>query len=151
MAEEGVSLVKRISRRSFVEYLIGGSVTVTILGALGSVLAYFRPPHRSSVGGLERVEVGPIQSLQEGKALLFPYKEDYALIVKTKYGLRALEAICTHQSCLLKWDEEKQQIVCPCHGAIFDTQGNVLEGPPPRPLRTYPIGVVGERIYIGGV
>jgi len=151
MGNKEASLGEKITRRGFLEYLIGGSVAVTFLGALGTVLTYFNPPHRTTVGGLERVEVGPVSELKEGKALLFPYKNKYALIINTRYGFRALEAICSHQGCLLKWDEEKQQIVCPCHGAIFDTKGNVLKGPPPRPLVSYKAEVIGDRIYLGGV
>jgi Rieske Fe-S protein len=48
--------------------------------------------------------------------------------------VHALAATCTHLGCQVRWDAGSKRFRCPCHGGVFDAQGNVLEGPPPRPL-----------------
>lgn len=48
--------------------------------------------------------------------------------------VHALSATCTHLGCQVRWDAESTRFRCPCHGGVFDAQGNVVEGPPPRPL-----------------
>ncbi|TDI85191.1 MAG: hypothetical protein E2O78_04900 [Caldithrix sp.] len=30
---------------------------------------------------------------------------------------------------------------CPCHDGVFDVNGNVVSGPPPRPLQKYEVDV----------
>lgn len=49
-------------------------------------------------------------------------------------GLHALSGTCTHLGCQVRWDLESTRFRCPCHGGAFDAQGQVVEGPPPRPL-----------------
>lgn len=41
---------------------------------------------------------------------------------------------CTHLGCAFNWSQEKRQFLCPCHGGVYDLDGRVLAGPPPRPL-----------------
>ena len=48
--------------------------------------------------------------------------------------VHALSATCTHLGCQVRWDAKATSFRCPCHGGVFDAQGNVVEGPPPRPL-----------------
>ena len=48
--------------------------------------------------------------------------------------VHALSATCTHLGCQVRWDAGSSSFRCPCHGGVFDAQGNVVEGPPPRPL-----------------
>lgn len=48
--------------------------------------------------------------------------------------VHALSATCTHLGCQVRWDVKAAQFRCPCHGGMFDAQGNVVGGPPPRPL-----------------
>lgn len=48
--------------------------------------------------------------------------------------VHALSATCTHLGCQVRWDADSSRFRCPCHGGVFDAQGNVVEGPPPRPL-----------------
>jgi menaquinol-cytochrome c reductase iron-sulfur subunit len=48
--------------------------------------------------------------------------------------VHALSATCTHLGCQVRWDAGTTKFRCPCHGGVFDAQGNVVEGPPPRPL-----------------
>jgi len=49
-------------------------------------------------------------------------------------GVHALSATCTHLGCQVRWDETSTKFRCPCHGGVFDKDGNVVEGPPPRAL-----------------
>ncbi len=48
---------------------------------------------------------------------------------------RALLAACTHLNCTVTYQEDEHRIYCACHDGIYDTQGRVVSGPPPRPLR----------------
>ena len=48
--------------------------------------------------------------------------------------VHAFSATCTHLGCQVRWDADTTRFRCPCHGGVFDAQGNVVEGPPPRPL-----------------
>ena len=49
-------------------------------------------------------------------------------------NVHALSATCTHLGCQVRWDADSTRFRCPCHGGVFDAQGRVIEGPPPRPL-----------------
>ena len=51
--------------------------------------------------------------------------------------LTILSSRCTHLGCQVNWKEESNAFICPCHDASFDRQGNVISGPPPRPLDVY--------------
>ena len=60
-----------------------------------------------------------------------------------------VSSICTHSEvCQVEWDAKREQVVCPCHRSAYDVFGNVLHGPPPRPLRTYPVSVIDGGVYI---
>ncbi len=61
----------------------------------------------------------------------------------------ALSAVCTHLGCIVKWQQEKQQFLCPCHGGLFSADGAVLGGPPPAALETYPLTVQGDALVVG--
>jgi Rieske Fe-S protein len=45
-----------------------------------------------------------------------------------------MSALCTHLGCQVRWDGADKKFHCPCHGGVYDPSGQVLEGPPPRPL-----------------
>ena len=55
---------------------------------------------------------------------------------------------CSHLGCLVRWDAGKDQFFCPCHGAVFDNAGNVVEGPPPRPMEKLPVKVEDGVLYV---
>jgi len=56
-------------------------------------------------------------------------------LVRTgEQDVRALHSTCTHLGCRTAYDRRSKRILCPCHGGVFDVQGNVLDGPPPAPL-----------------
>jgi glycine/D-amino acid oxidase-like deaminating enzyme/nitrite reductase/ring-hydroxylating ferredoxin subunit len=48
--------------------------------------------------------------------------------------VKQVMANCTHQGCLLAFNNDEISWDCPCHGSKFDTDGNVLHGPAINPL-----------------
>jgi Rieske Fe-S protein len=61
----------------------------------------------------------------------------------------AMSNICTHLACRVRWIAKNQQFFCPCHNAIFDKEGNVVAGPPPRPLDRYALKIENDQVFIG--
>ncbi len=53
--------------------------------------------------------------------------------------LHTLSPVCTHMGCIINWNEKEKSWDCPCHGARFDVDGNVLTGPATRNLATLTI------------
>ena len=61
-------------------------------------------------------------------------RETVFLVWDGASSVHALSATCTHLGCQVRWDAEATRFRCPCHGGVFDASGQVVEGPPPRPL-----------------
>lgn len=58
---------------------------------------------------------------------------------------------CTHMGCPVAWNQAAGRFLCPCHGGVYDGDGRVLSGPPPRPLDRYAIKVDGGVLYMGAL
>ncbi|OCR02172.1 UDP-galactopyranose mutase [Oscillatoriales cyanobacterium USR001] len=56
----------------------------------------------------------------------------------TTDGKEAISLTCTHQGCTVQ-KQDDGQFHCPCHGAIFDSQGRVVTGPAQRDLPRFNI------------
>lgn len=61
-------------------------------------------------------------------------RETVFLVWDGHQTVHALSATCTHLGCQVRWDAESTKFRCPCHGGVFDVNGAVVDGPPPRPL-----------------
>jgi menaquinol-cytochrome c reductase iron-sulfur subunit len=57
---------------------------------------------------------------------------------------------CTHLRCPFYWDAQKEIFDCPCHGGAFDINGNVIDGPPPRPLDRWEFTIENGEIITSG-
>ena len=55
---------------------------------------------------------------------------------------------CTHLGCNVIWKGEDDNYFCPCHGAHFARSGEVLNGPPPRPLTRIPAKVENGKVLV---
>ncbi len=96
-------------------------------------------------------------SLPKSGLRRFDYKYTLAEKVITSYvflksdsvELTAFSPVCTHLSCLIKWDNIHKEFICACHGGKYDINGNVLAGPPPKPLDRLPLVIKEGKVYIG--
>lgn len=61
----------------------------------------------------------------------------------------AFDPHCTHLGCPLTYVDGAQRFLCPCHGGAFDSDGDVVAGPPPRPLWRYATKVENGEILLG--
>jgi len=59
-----------------------------------------------------------------------------------------LSNVCTHLSCRVTWQDVEADYLCPCHDGIFDIQGTVVSGPPPKPLYRYETKIEDGTLFI---
>jgi menaquinol-cytochrome c reductase iron-sulfur subunit len=69
-------------------------------------------------------------------------------LVKTGNEVKALDSTCTHLGCRTRFNSETKQIECPCHGGVYDVNGNVISGPPPEPLRSLATRVENGQVMV---
>ena len=142
-----------IHRRDFMKstiYLVGG----IIVSAVGiPVIGYLIDPALKSGSKEAWIPIGKMEDMPE---INKPYPFSFTRVqvngwerTATSHGgfvirksespedLLILNSRCTHLSCTVNWKEEEGIFLCPCHDASFGQEGEVLDGPPPRPLDRY--------------
>jgi glycine/D-amino acid oxidase-like deaminating enzyme/nitrite reductase/ring-hydroxylating ferredoxin subunit len=71
---------------------------------------------------------------EEGR--IVKYQEEQIAIYKDEYGvLKALSPVCQHAGCIVSWNSVEKSWDCPCHGARYDIDGQLLNGPSVKPLK----------------
>jgi len=83
----------------------------------------------------------PTLSFKAGKPEEYPLgvsekwkKTQRAWIIRNEEGFYCFWARCTHLGCTPNWFEAEGRFKCPCHGSNFNTSGDVIAGPAPKPL-----------------
>ena len=71
-----------------------------------------------------------------------------AYLFRTKSGVFAYSAICTHQGCTVDYLKAGKKLICPCHSGSFDPfdSGKVVAGPPERPLDKISVSIKNDWI-----
>ena len=73
------------------------------------------------------------------------FKKQYnAWIVRDDESIFALSTVCTHLGCTPNWLPVESKFKCPCHGSGFRMTGIHFEGPAPRPLERFKIGLAND-------
>ena len=61
----------------------------------------------------------------------------------------AISTRCMHLGCPVRWVSPAQRFVCPCHGGVYNAVGEVVGGPPVRPLDRFKTRVQNGQVQIG--
>lgn len=154
---------EKTSRRSFIGFAtwaIGGLIG---LGVGIPAIAYVAGPAIKKQNEQEWIRLGLSSKIEIGVPTLFKAKikkqigwnvteEEIAVYVVTENGrdFVALSNNCTHLGCRVRWVLDQEQFFCPCHNAVFDKDGKVVAGPPPRPLDQFQVKVENDQLYILG-
>lgn len=141
--------VERTTRRRLLGWLSRGFLSLWAVGFGWVTLSFLRPPRTRQSLGERVIRVGPLDSIPVGQARLIRHGRDPIFVVRTdEETVVGLAGVCTHLHCVLEWNGEQRQLACPCHEGAFDLNGNVLKGPPPRPLRRYRVQTQLNQIYL---
>ena len=134
-------------RRHFLTVLSQAFLALWGLGAAAIVGAYLKVPEKRdaertvSAGLLADYRLGEGRLVRHGVTPFYVVRLDATRVL-------ALSAVCTHVRCILGYEPARRTLVCPCHDGRFDLSGNVLSGPPPRPLPGYPASVRAGEIFV---
>lgn len=122
-----------VTRRDTLRFLVAGSGALFLAtGALAVVGNLAQPTSGAAI------PIARVGELAENEWKVFDYPDQYAqgiLINLPGKGLVAYSDVCTHLSCAVLYSGDGKHLHCPCHNGLFDaTTGEVLAGPPIRPL-----------------
>ena len=149
-----------LSRRTFLGRCVVflGSVMAVMIGGIGggyvlSPLFQKRQEDWVDLGSVAEMHPGSpvkVEFVQRQRDAWMTTERRSSAWVLTPDGKDFLvfDPRCTHLGCPYRWDEAQKQFLCPCHAAVFDSQGNVMAGPPPRPLDRYPWKVQAGRLLV---
>ena len=137
-----------LSRKKFIDYILGGS----LLGWLGStlypILAYLKPP-KVPEANVNSVKAGMVSDFAVNSSTILKFgRLPVILIRKEDGGFRAFEATCTHLDCIVQYKKDRKQIYCACHNGLYDLHGQNVSGPPPRPLVKFEVNIVRDEIVV---
>lgn len=104
------------------------------------------PPNQ--VRYLEAIQI-PLASLPEGAFQLVAYHGQPVIVINNHGNIKALSALCTYSEALLRWDKDREELICTSHDARYDINGNVKAGLAPRPLQRFKLMVVEDHVVIG--
>ena len=125
----------QVTRREFCNFL-GLTSAALFLGSGGFAAKAALDSRKTETLAASRVEGA--ETLAPNSALNFHYptEKDSAILIRSETGeYHAFGQQCTHLACPVYYERQHKRLECPCHEGAFDAAtGNVLYGPPPRPL-----------------
>lgn len=133
-------------RRRFMEWgvwAILATVGVALASVLGAAVALpalgSRRKRTFILGEVEKLAVEPRRFdlvFQESQGWWSERRSEVYYAARDESGeIRVMSSVCTHLGCTVRWEEQSKHFICPCHGGIYDAEGEVVSGPPPKRLR----------------
>lgn len=142
------SIKNPLTRRDFIKAVaagIGGLIAALV--GIPSVAYLLSPATQARMEDDALIPLGPLENYPIAVPTRFDFTRtkvngwertatNYGLYVlrKSESEVRVFSDVCTHLGCRVTWHPEIKHYVSPCHDGHFDIAGNVLSGPPPRPL-----------------
>ena len=147
-----------LPRRGLLLKSLQAAITATLVAIFYPVARFLKPRRATVSGALEVTAPYNVKELAAGGRDPFDFAGKPCLVVLTEDGkkraaagealrtddVRAFNAICSHVDCTVRHRSAEGDIFCSCHDGVYDLNGHVVSGPPPRPLETYTVTIRGE-------
>jgi menaquinol-cytochrome c reductase iron-sulfur subunit len=149
-----------VSRDEFLKLVgvacAGAIGLIVAIPAIGFAFEYFLVPRREDwikVGAADQFEVGKTVDVVFTDTTGLPWdgvcaKRTAWLRRVDETNFEAFAVNCTHLGCPVRWEAGAELFMCPCHGGVYYSDGNVAGGPPPRPLHKYPTRIAKGEVQI---
>jgi Ferredoxin subunits of nitrite reductase and ring-hydroxylating dioxygenases len=137
---------QHVTRREFAKFLVLASGGLAV--GSGWVAAKDASSPRGDPGP---VRLAALSEIPVGGMTQFtiPGLDQPGILIRLEEGLfRAFEQKCTHLSCAVFFDPGSRKIECPCHNGAFDPLSGPSSRGPARPLRSFPVEVRGDEIWL---
>ena len=134
-----------LERRSVLRVGITGALAVAFAG-VGKIFAGASPSTTNSAASSAGTKIVKLASIKVGANYKFVAANGApAVLFRTKTGVFAYSAICTHQGCTVTYSSSSKTLKCPCHGAEYDPykSATVVTGPAQSPLAKIKVSVKG--------
>lgn len=149
-----------VTRRRFltaVNFVVGG-VGALVLGVplTGFVMAPLLEPEERAwrdVGDVNTFPIGSTTKVIFEDPSPLPWSGITARMAawlrrESETEFIAFTVNCAHLGCPVRWLEEANLFMCPCHGGAYYRNGEVAAGPPPAPLPRFATRVQNGRVEI---
>src|SRR5579885_2277053 len=114
-ADAADAQTKGVSRREFLYYIWGASLSLLLAETTGAIIWFALPRFRAGeYGGVFTFDASIIPKLGSAPVA---YPAGKFWLSNQSSGFYALSMICTHLGCLFKWVDTNHRFECPCHGS----------------------------------
>jgi Rieske Fe-S protein len=135
-------------RRSLVGWILGGGLAASVISFLYPALRFMNPPAVPEAA-VNEASAGKVSDFKPNSGKIVRFGSRPVILIRSgEAEWRAFSATCTHLNCTVQYQEASRQIWCACHNGLYDLNGRVVSGPPPRPLEEYAVHVRGEEVVL---
>ena len=140
MSEQKIDRRKFLVRLSLLAGAIPAAViSVPVFSALLGPLLQRQKQEWRKVADVSDLAVGETKLITYVNADPLPWagvtaKSAAWLRRESESKLVAFSAHCSHLGCPVRWEQNAQLFMCPCHGGVYYRDGSVAAGPPPKGL-----------------
>lgn len=139
-----------VTRRELLQFAVYTSGALFGSTALIALLGLLQQPSQTA-----RQPIVAASEVPEGSAVYFNYPDpdDQAMLLHLPGGeFVAYSQKCTHLSCAVYYQPERERLFCPCHEGVFSPEtGDVEAGPPQRALPRILLEREGDMLVAVGV
>jgi menaquinol-cytochrome c reductase iron-sulfur subunit len=149
----------KASRREFLAWF-GAGLTgfAALLAGIPILGSFFSTPARSeriwhTVGEIDDFTVDEVVKVEFSDSDPLPWAGPATLNAawlrrNNEEDFTAFSIYCTHVGCPVSWRAGASLFICPCHGGVFDREGEVVAGPPQTPLVRHDVRIRDGQVEV---
>ncbi len=130
---------EHMTRQHMLKNLLGLGGVGWLVSITYPIFKYLVPPPLGAAN-VSSLKIGTVDDIWDKPFRIVQFGRTPVIVVKEPNNdIRALEATCSHLSCIVQYEADDNVIWCACHNARFNMVGEVISGPPPHGLEEYEV------------